>query len=685
MKKNHSILAGMAGLAMLVGCKQDPYTSNLKPGQHVVIDNPNNQHQDTQVYSIEAPDLIECTESESCSAEIIGHVPTPGQALISFKGMPNGASFDPVTNVFNYTPGYDVVDVGSHPDQTMILVPLVVTVRSSADSVTETSRTISVLVKNKLQQVQVSVTGSSNVDEGSVLEQTVEVNSPDFPNGPFNLVANGAPVGAEVTQSSGFPNRFRVRFSPGYSFVSVNDESSGNGYIKRVKVSYQVGLPLGSPALEDETWIVKDVRQTPFITAPENLTQGLEVSFPIRAEDMNSEIAPKITVSSNVPFGRLSTTTIAESGTRAAGYPSKVVMVKWDQLKLINLGTTTPIQYEVCVQSSRYSTALCSQKKVMVTLKADLHQAPLIDRAVWKSGDFKFLKMGDQLMLPMPISDAEDAKLPVSVKIISNQQNSVQWKNGGLTITPQMEGVLQFSLIAESVFGQTKIENFVLEVLPESWAKTVILAGDSIGKETLETMKLVSSVELLSPKFQISSRTLAIRESCLLTTDSMNSSVFSQDTFEKLFQSVNRVLVTTPLAGKLLPKLEGDWKALGIKIKGRLNDLLSGERIQNFTLLTDSRSNLESPSLPAGLSGTLTMESANPIVFDLDNSSNGNCTPLFRLVKPGTSLVVGVSCKVSGKKLTLLGFELADVLLDSADQHLIGAWTNRFLNGKVNE
>jgi hypothetical protein len=683
MKKIHSISAGFAVLAVLAGCKQDPYASNLKPGQHVVVDNPNNQEQDSRVFSIEAPDLIECTESENCSAEIIGHVPTPGQASISFKGMPNGASFDPLTSTFSFTPGFDVVDVASHPDQTMILIPLMVTVRSSADSVTETSRTISILVKNKLQPVQINVTGSSNVDEGSVLEQTVEINSPDFPNGPYHLVASGAPVGSEVIESNGFPNRFRVRFTPNHSFVSVNDESSGNGYIKRVPISYQVGLPLGAPTVQDQTWIVKDVRQTPFITAPENLTQGLEVSFPIRAEDMNSEVAPKISVNTSVPFGRLTTTTIAESSSRSAGYPSKVIMVKWDQLKLINLGTTTPIQYEVCVQRSRYSITLCTQKKVMVTLKADLHAAPLMDRAVWKSGDFRFLKMGSQLNLPLPITDAEDARLPVSVKILSNQPDAVQWKNGSLNIVPQQEGVLQFSLIAESVFGQTRTENFVLEVLPESWAKTVILAGDTIGKETLETMKLLTSVELLSPKFQISSRTLALRESCLLNTESLNSSAFNANTFERMFQSVDRILVSSPLAGRLLPKLEGDWKTSGIRIRGRLNDLLPGEKIQNFTLMTDSRSNLESPSLPAGLNGTLTAESGNPIVFDLENTSTGSCAPLFRLVKPGASFVVAVTCKISGKQLTLLGFELADVLLDQADQHLISAWANRFLSGKV--
>ena len=682
MKTFNPLLAGVIGLAALSGCKQDPYTSNLKPGQHIVVDNPNNQEQGSKVFSIEAPDLIECNESEACSAEIVGHVPNPGIASITFKGMPDGATYDAKTNSFIYTPGFEVVDVGAHPDQTMVMIPVTVTVRSSADSVTETSRAINILVKNKLQPVIINVTGSANVDEGSALEQTVEVNSPDFPQGPFSLMASGAPVGAETTQSSGFPNRFKVRFSPGYSFVSVNDESSGSGYVKRVKINYQVGLPLGQPATQDQTWVVKDVRQNPTITAPEALTQGLEVSFPIRAEDMNSELAPKISVSSTVPFGRLTSTVVAETNSRALGYPSKVMMVKWDQLKLINLGTTTPINYEVCVQRSRYSTTLCTQKKVMVTLRADLHPSPSIDRTVWKSGDFKFLKKGDLISLPLAVVDAEDVKLPVSVKVVSNQPNAVSWKNGTLTLAPQADGLLQFSLTAESVFGQTRIENFVLEVLPENWAKTVILAGDMVQGETLAMMKILPSVEVLSPKFQISTRTLAVRESCVLTTEAIGSSSFSLNTVDQILQSVDHVLVSSPLVGNLMPKIEGDLKALGIRIKGRLNDVLPGEKVQNLMLLADARSNLQNPSVPAGLKGTLTAESSNPLVFDLDSSSQ--CAPLFRAFKPGASLLVGVTCKMGNKHLTLLGFELADILLDQNNANLIDSWANTILSGKAN-
>jgi hypothetical protein len=101
-----------------------------------------------------------------------------------------------------------------------------------------------------------------------------------------------------------------------------------------------------------------------------------------------------------------------------------------------------------------------------------------------------------------------------------------------------------------------------------------------------------------------------------------------------------------------------------------------------MSLVVDPKSNLESPKVPAGLKGALTAESKDPIVFDLTQLSP-KCIPLFNLQKPGASVAVGVTCKADdGKRLTVLGFELADVLLEKNDTSLLMKWTNMFLTGK---
>ena len=677
MKSLILVLSLIACLA-LTGCKQNPYGDvSSTPGQKVVTENPENNHQAPKVFSIEAPDVLECNESATCGTTILGHVPNPGNSIVQIKGLPSGATYDASTGAFSYTPDYDVVDVSKHPEQSMVNFPLTVTVRSSADSVNETSRIITLIVKNKMQPVDLEVSGSSDVDEGTTLEQTVEVKSADFPQGPFSLSAINAPVGTEVKPVSGSSTLFKVRFTPGFSFSTYNNSKS-------VKISYTASLPIGQSISKDETWTIDDVRQAPAISAPENITQGLDVNFSIRAEDLNGEVSPKITVSSVVPFGRISSTTVTETTGQNGTFPSKVVIVRWDQLKTSQLGTTTPINYEVCVQRGSGSYSFCTQKKVMVTLKADVHPTPKIDRVNWKLGDLKFLKAGSPFTIGMPIFDVEDQKMPVDVKINSNQANAVSWSNGVLTINPIAEGILQFGIQAESIFGQKMNEDFVVEVLPSTWAKTVFFTSDSVQNETLETAKLTSSVELLSAKFQVFERNLALRESCVFTTEALGLAKADESLQNKMYQKVSSLIVSSPLANNLKGKIQDDLKSFGIKVLGRLSSQLSHADLSSLTLVVDSRSSLESPKVPAGLKGTLSSESMDPMVFDLSRMSS-NCVALFNLQKPAVSLAVGFTCKHNnGKTLTVLGFELADVLLNQSDSTLMGKWMNAFLTGKAN-
>ncbi len=673
MKTIHPLICGFAAMSILAGCQQDPFSNGLKPGQRILSNNPNNTHQAPKVYSVEAPDLIECTESIACGAEIHGHVPEPGTAIVTIRGLPTGAQYDATTGFLNYTPDYTVVDVATHPEQTMILVPLTISVRSSADPVTETSRAVNLLIRNKLQPVVLNVSGVTTVEEGKQLEQIVEVKSPDFPNGPLSLSALNAPVGTEVKPVLGSNNSFRVRFTPAFSFSGVGDSYSSSVYYKRIKVSYQANLPLGQPTVNDVYWTVNDVRQAASVSAPETLTQGLDVNFSIRAEDMNGEVSPRITVNSTVPFGRLTTTTIAETQGQGVVYPSRIVQVRWDQLRINNLGTTTPIDYEICVQRSTNNFSHCVTKTVKITLKSDLHLAPKIDRAAWKSGDLRFLRLNEQIDLPLPVVDGEDRNLPVTVKIESNQPDAIRWTKNRLQIMPVEEGILQFSLIAESIFGQRVTENFVLEVLPQSWAKAILLSSESAQRESLETAKAIPSVDLLSMKFQVSPRTLAIRDAAWVTTEALSAPLFDAKMQNQVSSLVPTVVIASPLASNLQGKLAEEIKKFGIGFKGRLKELSPATDAWMLSLNVDARSDLESPEAPAGLKGTLTTESYNPLILDLDHLSS-KCSVLFKLQKPGMSFPVGVQCRLPNRNLVVLGFEMADVLFGANDAGILGSW-----------
>lgn len=463
MKTTIQFQIGLLTLALLAGCKQNPFSSSMQPGQRIVTQNPN-QNQIPKIYSIEAPDLIECTEDAECAAEIRGHVPDPGEAILTMQGLPKEALYDPVTQKFAYKPGFDVVDVANHPEQTVMVFPVKIKVRSTADAVTETSKQITLIVKNKAQSAEVKVVGSSQVDEGETLEQTVEVIAPDFPQGPFSLAAVGAPVGVEISAVSGTPNQFNVKYSPGFNVANVFGTRDPNGYYsKSFPISFQANLPVGAPAKKDLSWTVNDVRQNAAISAPETMTEGLDVMFSIRADDLNDEAAPRINVSPNVPFGKLSVSTVLDSdGSKGHSLPSKVVLVRWDDLKLTHIGTTTPIHYEVCVQRYNGSFNFCAQKKVMITLRARSHFLPEVDRLSWSPSLIRTFQLGQESRIRLPWM-TPNLK---SVQIEANHPESVLWDHGMLTVNPQTTGDLYFTLVAENEIGERVSEAFQSVVLP---------------------------------------------------------------------------------------------------------------------------------------------------------------------------------------------------------------------------
>ena len=126
-------------------------------------------------------------------------------------------------------------------------------------------------------------------------------------------------------------------------------------------------------------WTVTDTRMAPLVTAPDAITQGLNVNFAIRADDLNLEMAPLITVdATNVPFGTINVTPVTETTASGVSPFTSVVNVQWSGLTAANIGTTTPIFFVVCTQSAPSVNGNCAAKKTMVTIGAS---SPLVATA----------------------------------------------------------------------------------------------------------------------------------------------------------------------------------------------------------------------------------------------------------------------------------------------------------------
>jgi hypothetical protein len=212
------------------------------------------------------------------------------------------------------------------------------------------------------------------MNEGTAFTQTIDVNSLDFPKGPFSVNVLKGPEGVKISPVSGNPKQFKVSFTPQYSTVNFNQSGSTT---KNLLLSLNFGTPLGQIIERDINWTVHDVRMDALITTPEKITQDLDVLFAIRAEDLNGEVVPTLTVNPNTRFGRITTMNVTETSAPGAN-PSKIVVVKWDQLNAAMYGTTTPIQYEVCVKKASGSSKLCTPRKVEVTLKKGARSAVML-------------------------------------------------------------------------------------------------------------------------------------------------------------------------------------------------------------------------------------------------------------------------------------------------------------------
>jgi hypothetical protein len=110
--------------------------------------------------------------------------------------LPEGATLDPATGVFSWTPGYD--QAGSYD----------VTSTVSDGSLTD-SETITITVTNMNRVPVLGTVGDKSVMEGSALQFTLTANDPD--GGTLTFGATGLPAGASLDTSTG-----EFVWAPGY-------------------------------------------------------------------------------------------------------------------------------------------------------------------------------------------------------------------------------------------------------------------------------------------------------------------------------------------------------------------------------------------------------------------------------------------------------------------------------------
>ncbi len=157
----------------------------------------------------------------------------PNQTLtLSAISLPPGASFNPSTGVFTWTPTL-VQAAGNYT----------VTFQVSDGSLTDTKSVLITVNSVNLPPI-LSVPTSQTIDPGTLLEFTIIATDPDLPHENIILSANGLPPGATFDQVTGtFSWRPSLRDGPGVYNIAFSADD-GRGAVATHRVTVTVNKPV---------------------------------------------------------------------------------------------------------------------------------------------------------------------------------------------------------------------------------------------------------------------------------------------------------------------------------------------------------------------------------------------------------------------------------------------------------
>lgn len=648
-------IALLAVAVITTGCKQNPWEGR----DRVVQAKPPELPPRLPPLTLNAPQSVELLEGNTLELPLSPSVPAPGKPMITVKGLPDGAIFEPETSTIHWVADFESANDPRNPAITTRTYPLEFIIASSENPVTVNTFHTLLVVRDVPRTTSLNLpTSAIELTEGQELTQAIAIESEDFPQGPFELHVQNLPVGAAIHRDLANPGRFLVKYTPPFSMVNVSEAfSSYRTYLDR-DLEVEIFGPRGVTAKGKVTWRIYDSRQKPLIRVPSTITQGTTVGFTITTEDPNGEKPPLLSLEPRPAFGVAELRTEAvNNGDRARGInPSVVSFFRWTMIPPEKIGTEYELTFKACVHQNRYSITFCDRKSVKVKFESEQHRAPVVDRSAAPTGNITYLRERETAQMRIGVKDGEFLSVAPKVEITpASAADEVSWSGGLLKIEGKKPGLKQFQLTATSVYGVQKVESFLYEVLPSGWGSVLSFAESPTDPEAKAIIGLFDSVQLANPVLQLlDPRLMVLRKTVTIGTTAFNEAAIVGE-MEKQAVLARDVLITTPLLGRLTGALKAELTALGIKAGARVADLVDYEFSQH------SNSGLISPALPLKLQGKLTPESAQPTV--VESAGPGDCQALWVLKKTGEAdLPLGYTCKrTSGGRIVIAGFELGDL------------------------
>lgn len=436
-------------------CAQDPFEGKsfvtVKPEPSIApqVEPPKPQEN----YILDFNPVMNFVENEEGTFTLSAKVPPPGKAILHIADLPKGAIFSEADQKLTWKPGYEAANDPKNPNIVAKSYEIRIQLASSNTPQSVWERKAILVVNDTARKFEVTTSPTVYLEEQKEHVQQITINCEDFPTGPFVVTPENLPVGATLKSLGG--NKYEVRHTAPLTEVNVNNAPATNPLTKTMDVLFHVKSPRGNVSAASK-WNIRDLRQRPSLIMPENLKQGLDISFTVTSVDGNSEVQPKLLLQYKPNFGSITT----ETDVNAVPNTS-TLRVRWEKIPPAKLGTSETLTFQACNYNAYKSLTNCESKNIKVSFVAEVHLAPKIDRSYWPSGQNKEFKLNSNQSIALPIRDGEDGSLNVKVEVLPKDlQTEITWYNGQLKVTPKTAGEKNALIVATSVHNMVAAEAF---------------------------------------------------------------------------------------------------------------------------------------------------------------------------------------------------------------------------------